>query len=592
MPSFPERLAERKIAQWSIAYLAGAWALLQVLDFVAGHFGWPGALVRAATVFLGIGFFAAVAVAWYHGEKGEQRVARSEVFVLTGILVVASAAALVTWRHTPAPSAQSVAPAGALTTVAVLPFENIGGDPQDEYFSEGMTDELAHALGQISAIRVAGRTSSYAFKGKAVPLPEIGRTLDVAGVIAGTVRRSGAQLRLTAQLANTSDGKVIWTHTYQTNQTDVFAVQDSFTQAIVSALLPHLSGRAARAAQDARGTTNEDAYNAYMLGRFFWVKRGAPNLDHAARYFKHAIAQDPSFARAHAALAMTYGVLPSYRPDPANRMRPLVLESAERALSLDSTLADAHLALALAYDRDLRFRESEKEYRKAIQLDPSSSSAYQWLSETLQAVGETEEAVAVSQRALELDPINPVITVSGGAALLQARRFRDALALLLHGLELDPSLTWGSINAGVAQVFLGHADSAVALLEPIYRRSPAEQNVAAMTLLAYAAAGRWSDAERVRAELRKPGGDPSGGAQAAYAEMVFGDPRPLLDLLETPSGPRLFYDTFAWFGCNPMLEPLRNEPRYVAALRKLDIQPCPLTSPWPVRVTREALAHL
>jgi eukaryotic-like serine/threonine-protein kinase len=586
MPDSSLRLSQRKIVQWAIAYLAGAWVLLQVLEFIAGNFGWPPALVRAATVFLAIGFGAALVIAWYHGEQGRQQVTRTEIVLLSLILLGAGAGAVATYRTPEAAgkaSAAHAAPVGALTTVAVLPFENTSADPQDEYFSDGMTDELAHALGQIPQLRVAGRTSSYAFKGKAVPVPEIGKALDVAGVIAGTVRRSGAQLRVTAQLANTSDGKVVWTHTYQSGQTDVFVVQDSFTQAIVSALLPHLRGTAAAsAAEQGRGTTNQTAYDLYLRGRYFWAKRGPDNLDRAADYFKRAIAEDPRFARAHAALAMTYGVLPTYRADPANAMRPLVQQSAGRALALDATLADAHLAMGLAYERDLRLVDSEAEYRAAIRLDPSSPSAYQWLGETMQAVGRIDEALTASARAAELDPLSAVVATSRGTAHVQARKFREAVIWLRRGLELDPTFTWASMNLAVSQVFLGHADSAVALLEPIYKREPTAQGLAGVLLFAYAAANRWENAQRLRSALHRPGGDESGGVQAAYAELIFGDAEPLLDLLERPGSLRLFYDTFAWFGCNPMFEPLSKEPRFVAAVKPLNVEFCSLASPWPV----------
>lgn len=573
--------------QWGVAYLAGAWVLLQVLDFIAGQFGWPGGLVRSATVFLAMGFFAALVLAWYHSEPGQQRVSRNEVVLLAMILMAAVSTTAITYRGDPLrPSAESNANVptadGAITTVAVVPFENTSGNPQDEYFSDGMTDELAHALGQLPAVRVAGRTSSYAFKGKAVPAQEIGKTLAVPGVIAGTVRRSGNRLRVMAQLADASDGKVIWTHTYETSQTDVFVVQDSFTQAIVSALLPHLRGdTAAAAAEQGRGTISQDAYDLYLRGRYFWAKRGPENLDRAIEYFRQAIAQDQNFARAHAGLAMTYGVMPAYRPDPNDVMRPLIMQTAMRALQLDSTLADAHLAMGLAYERELRFRAAEAEHRAALRLDPTATSGYHWLAENLLAQGRNDEAIASITRATELDPLSAVVNSSRAAALIQARRFSDAMPWIRRGFELDPNLTWGSLNLAEAYIFLGQADSAVAILEPLHRRDANSQGVAARLVLAYAAAGRWDTAQQLRSELNRT--DASGGVQAAYAEFVFGNREPLLRLFETQAGMRKVYDTMSWFGCNPLFEPLANEPRFLAALRRVDVQLCPLTTPWPAR---------
>jgi eukaryotic-like serine/threonine-protein kinase len=207
-------------------------------------------------------------------------------------------------NETPAPIAHGIA---SISTIAVLPFGNTGDDPKDEYFSDGMTDELAHALSRVPGLRLAGRTSSFAFKGKNVPAQEIGRTLGVAGLVEGTVRRAGDRLRITAQLTSTDDGKVLWSDTYERSAGDVFAVQDELTRAIVAALTPTLRGApAAQVTGASRGTEDAEAYDLYLRGRYFWSMRGAENLVRAASYFRRAVQKDPRFARAHAGLAMTY----------------------------------------------------------------------------------------------------------------------------------------------------------------------------------------------------------------------------------------------------------------------------------------------
>jgi TolB-like protein len=207
-------------------------------------------------------------------------------------------------NETPAPIAHGIA---SISTIAVLPFGNTGDDPKDEYFSDGMTDELAHALSRVPGLRLAGRTSSFAFKGKNVPAQEIGRTLGVAGLVEGTVRRAGDRLRITAQLTSTDDGKVLWSDTYERSAGDVFAVQDELTRAIVAALTPTLRGApAAQVTGASRGTEDAEAYDLYLRGRYSWSMRGAENLVRAASYFRRAVQKDPRFARAHAGLAMTY----------------------------------------------------------------------------------------------------------------------------------------------------------------------------------------------------------------------------------------------------------------------------------------------
>jgi tetratricopeptide (TPR) repeat protein len=280
---------------------------------------------------------------------------------------------------------------------------------------------------------------------------------------------------------------------------------------------------------------------------------------------------------------MTFGVLPSYRADPENALLARVLQSAQRALALDARLPDAHLATALAYDRSLRFRESEPKYRAAVALDPMSPVARHWLGEALLAIGKLDEAIAELTRATELDPLSPVMNNSQGAALIMARRFAESLPWNRRSLELDPNLTWASWNLAEAYVFLGKADSAIAVIAPVYRRDPSAPAVAALLVFAYAAAGRWEDAQQLRTALNRPGGDASGGVQAAYAELVFGNRKPLLQMFETLDGQRRVFDTLGWFSCHPMLDPLASEQRFVAALRTLDVELCPLRSPWPVK---------
>ena len=250
---------------------------------------------------------------------------------------------------------QGTVPAGGpLHSVAVLPFVNTGGDPEDEYFSDGMTDELAHALAGLPDLRVAGRTSSYAYKGKAATVQEIGRALGVRGVIAGTVRRAGDRLRVTVQLSSASDGFQRWSHEYERRAADVFEVQDELTRAIVAELEPTLRGTARQVASERRGTGDPAAYEHYLRGRYFWQRRGAPGLLKAIDEFRAAIARDSAFARAWAGIALVYVVLPSYHAVDADSLTQLGIAAARRALALDSTVADAHLALASALQNEVR----------------------------------------------------------------------------------------------------------------------------------------------------------------------------------------------------------------------------------------------
>ncbi|HKH92187.1 MAG TPA: hypothetical protein VKA54_10295, partial [Gemmatimonadaceae bacterium] len=434
-------------------------------------------------------------------------------------------------------------------------------------------------------LRLAGRTSSYAFKGKAMAAQEIGRVLDVGALVVGTVRRAGDRLRVSTQLVSTADGKVLWNNVYESRSADVFAVQDEVTRAVVAALTPTLGGGAGgpkSAAQGGRGTTDAEAYELYLKGRYHFLERDAANVARAIAFFGQAVARDPAFARAHAGLAMAYGTLPTYVADPTDSATALVAASAERALALDSTLADAQIALGMAFERQLRFADSEARYRAALALEPSNVIGHHTLGFLLLTVGRTDEALAELRRATQLDPLAKSTGSANATALLAARRFPEAEAASRRVLALDSTFPRTIANLGLTQALAGQPDSAVRTLERGTRLHPDAPGQRSVLLFAYAAAGRWLDAERVRSQLRRPGGDRSGGVEAAFAELVFGNREPLVRLLTTEGGQRRWRATRGAFGCNPLLDPLWSDARFRTAMRRASVRACPLARPWPL----------
>jgi len=518
-------------------------------------------------------------------QRRRRRPVSLAVGMATALIAVAAASYYIS-RSERAPAASAEPSAGRM--VAVLPFTNTSGSPNDDYFSDGLTDELAGALAHVPGLRLAGRTSTYAFKGKAVPATEIGKALGVSALIEGTVRRSGDRLRVTAQLVRAADGTVLWDSAYESGSRDVFAVQDSLTRAVVASLAPTLgtrdvrqdSGAGAALVNVERGTADREAYDLYLYGRYYWHERGAANVIRSIEYFKQAIARDPTFARAYAALALAYNVLWVYVPDPTDSTTLLIQASARRALTLDSTLADAQLATAIAFERDFRFREAEAHYQAALRIEPSNDYAHHSFGFMLIDIGRTDDAIAQERVATRLDPLAKSAGTALAEAFIDARRFREAEAEARRVLAIDSTFSLALNSLGLVQALGGQPDSAVHTLELGVRLNPELPVIRGRLLFAYATVGRWSDVKQLRAELRRPGGDDSGAALPAFADLVLGDREPMVRLLTTRAGQRRWFDMFAGSGCNPLVDPLWSDQRFRTAMRDLGISPCPLARPW------------
>src|SRR6185312_524494 len=317
------RLKQRKLVQWALAYVAFAFALIQVVDVVASQFGWPEGLRRGVTLTLAVGFFVVLVVAWYHGEKGRQRVSGAELLLIA--LVLAMGGALV-WRFervvptTRSPDAAQRNPGTAAIapvvpirakSISVLPFVNMSGDTKNEYFSDGMSEEILNALAQVNDLKVAGRTSSFYYKGRNEDLRTIGKALGVANILEGSVRKQGNEVRITAQLIRVSDDTHLWSHAYDGNLSDVFQLQENIARAITDQLKVALVGE-----QNTRlvpvSTTNPEAYSLYLQATAIFDRRDSPRFPDAIADLRQAIQLDPNYARAHSRMAALYVVQSSY----------------------------------------------------------------------------------------------------------------------------------------------------------------------------------------------------------------------------------------------------------------------------------------
>jgi TolB-like protein len=362
------------------------------------------------------------------GRKGKIRWAAAALLV---VLLLVAAYILLPLRPAPEPA----------KSIAVLPFLNMSGDKEDEYFSDGMTEQLIHALSKIEGLHVAARTSSFAFKGKTDNIKSIGRQLDVGTLLEGSVRKAGDRIRITAQLINVADGFHIWSETYDRDMHDVFAAQDEISRAIVSAFRFTLGG-----AQEARlsrhSTENTEAFELYLKGRYYTEKRTEDGVRKGIEYFEKALEKDPQYALAHVGLADCWVIVGWYYWVPPKEAGPRANAAANRSLEIDSSLAEAHTSLAHVREVfNWDWSGAEAEYKRALELNPSYSTAHHWYSLCLVALGRMDEAVEEARRAQKLDPLSLIINENLGDVLSLAHRYDEAIEQLRRTLELDSSFT-------------------------------------------------------------------------------------------------------------------------------------------------------
>jgi serine/threonine-protein kinase len=385
-------------------------------------------------------------------------------------------------------------------SIAVLPFSNMGGDADQEYFSDGLAEELINALAGLTGLRVASRTSAFRFRGRDLDIREIGKQLNVETVLEGSVRRAGKRLRITAQLINVADGYHMWSQRYDRELEDVFAIQDEITESIVKTLKPTLLGEQRPAGR--RHTDNVEAFQLYLKGRHLWQQRAHTALRSSIEYFQQAIAIDPDYALAHAGIADSLGILRVYGYVSDQESRSRAETASKRAMELDATLAEAHYASALF---TIYFREDwsagEGPLREAARLAPRNALFHIYLGFFLALQDRVAEAEVSLARGIELDPLSPLGYSLHGVSMFVCHRYEDAIRLGERALELHADFHIGLLAIGLGCCQLGQYERAIAVLERLASLSNRTAWWTGHLGFAYAVAGRTEDALRIRAEL-------------------------------------------------------------------------------------------
>ena len=321
--------------------------------------------------------------------------------------------------------------------IAVLPMANISPDPKDDYFADGLTEELISSISNISQFSVISRTSSMTFKGTGKKIREIGKELDVGSVLEGSVRKSGSRMRITVQLVDVRSDKHLWSQSYDREFSDVFAVQGDIARQVADALRVRIPPEETRQLEK-KPTESSEAHSLYLKGRYFWNERVRDSIGKAVKYFEEAVKVDPDYALAYSGLADCY-LIYSDRGWLAPRIAvPKGKEYALTAFRLDPRLAEVRASLGLVFMQEWKWQEAEKEFEKAIELNPSYSAAYNWYGVSLWLTGKYEEAVQKTERASELDPLSPLIASNLFRDLLSLGRRDEALGQFRRLTELSP----------------------------------------------------------------------------------------------------------------------------------------------------------
>jgi len=386
-------------------------------------------------------------------------------------------------------------------SIAVLPFVNLSADPENGYFCDGMTEEILNALSAVPSLRVAARTSSFAFKDVADDVRTIGEQLRVRTVLEGSVRRADTKLRVTAQLINVADGFHLWSHTYEREMKDVFAVQDEIARAIVHALKGKLEGESGVALVEPH-TDNVKAYALYLKARYFWKKKSPTALKHCLEYFEQAIALDPRYSLAHAGLADSYIMLAYHNYVPPKQVFPRARVAADAAVTFDDGLAEAHSARAcvsLFYDWD--WPAAERGFQRAIELKELYPTAHFWYACCLWALGRTADGVEQASRAQALAPLSLVGNANLGWALYFARAYDEAIAQCLKALDLDTHYLMTYTVLGQAYVAASRYDEAIGALQSAVGFSGGLVFTSAALGYAYAKAGKSREAKKILEDL-------------------------------------------------------------------------------------------
>ena len=595
--NFFSELKRRNVYKVAVAYAVVAWLLLQAASIFLPAFDAPPWVMKIFIIVIIFGFPVALIFSWAfeitpEGIKLEseiepnrsikRRTGRKIVAMTIALAVVAAGLFVYQLLRSTAHShleggapatPQSEGLAGARASIpeksiAVLPFVNMSADKNDEYLSDGMTEELINMLAKVPGLRVPGRTSCFAFKGKSEEniFRKVGDQLHVGTVLEGSVRKAGDKLRVTAQLINVSDGYHLWSKDYDGDVKDILKFQSNVAEQVVQALQVQLGTEAARALSK-KPTENAEAYRLYLLGRYHFAKFTRAGWTNAIHYFEQALQVDPSYTLAYCGLADTYGWAGG-QTLPGREAWAKEMEFARKALALDPNLAEAHLSMGTALYSVLGPYASKKELDRAVELNPNLALAYDQYGWTFAEMSRFDDAIAAEKKALELDPLNTFLNTDLAFFLYWARRYEEATTQIRKTLELDPNNAFAHSILGWCLIEKGNKAEARAEFQKATSLDDLPWYISSLGY-ACAANGDRAKAEQILQDLEELSKQRYvSPANRAAVYLGLGEKEKALDWLEKAYEDR--DPIFWWIDGDQLYDSLRNEPRFQALVEKID----------------------
>jgi adenylate cyclase len=449
--------------------------------------------------------------------------------------------------------------------LAVLPLENISADPNDEYFADGMTEELISTLSRITGLRVIARTSAMHYKGSGKRISEIGAELRVGSLLEGSVRKAGDRMRISVQLIDSSNEEHLWADDYDRKIEDVFEIQRDIAKSVADGLRVKLLSSDENHL-DKRDTQNLAAYTLYLKGRHYWNERTKDGLNKALEYFEKAIEQDPEYARAYSGLADTYSILATQNYLSGAEALPKAKRRTERALELDSGLAEAHASLGFLHGVECNWGEAEREFKLAIELNPSYATAHLWYSITLTWLRRHEEAIEEAVKAEELDPFSPIMMIAVGQALAYARHYDEAIEELQRMTKTNPEVYLPHHMLGLAYLYKGLNELAIGETRKVVSIAGTDDWLESIIAIAEAGMGR---TEGARELIRSLEGKAGQSWNLALLHAGIGENERAIEYLEKCYQENTF--GLGWLRVIPTLDGLQGNPRYASLLDRMNL---------------------